>query len=145
MDEGGIYEEGSPEVIFDNPKREKTRAFIKRIKSFRYETGSEKFDFIELTNSLLNFCSANALSRANTNKAGLLSEELTVNLIPKADLICIDFSFPESQTEFELTVTYGGGNRDVTQIKDISAELVKGMMKESTHEYGKSNVLTLKW
>ena len=31
MDEGGIYEEGPPEQVFQNPVREKTRRFIRRL------------------------------------------------------------------------------------------------------------------
>jgi len=145
MDEGGIYEEGPPEVIFDNPKREKTKAFIKRIKRFRYEISSEDFDFIELTNNLHNFCVANALSKSNTNKAGLLSEELTINLIPKADLISVDFNFPDNQAEFEFTVTYSGENRDVTKSKELAADVVNGIIKEKSHEYNERNNLFLKW
>jgi polar amino acid transport system ATP-binding protein len=145
MDEGGIYEEGSPGVIFDNPKREKTKAFIKRIKRFGYDASSEDFDFIELTNSLLNFCAANALSKSNANKVGLLSEELTVNLISKADLISVDFSFPDNQKEFEFTAVYGGENRDVTQSEGLAADIVKGIIKEKSHEYNGINHLCLKW
>ncbi len=145
MDEGGIYEEGPPDVIFKNPKREKTRAFIKRIKSFRYEVASKDFDFIELTNNLLNFCAANALSRANTNKVGLLSEELTMNLVPKANLIIVDFCFPDSQTEFELVVTYGGEKQDVTQDDSMSAQIVRGIANDITHEYDGVNRLCMKW
>ena len=75
MDEGGIYEEGPPEIIFGAPKREKTRAFLNRTKCFRYDISSEDFDFIGLTNELLNFCVANALSKSNMNKVsnGLFS------------------------------------------------------------------------
>jgi len=145
MDEGGIYEEGPPEVIFDAPTREKTRAFIKRLKCFRYEISSEDFDFIELTNNLLNFCTANALSRSNSNKAGLLSEELSMNLIPKTDLISIDFSFPDNQTEFEFTVTYGGDERDVTKTDNMSAEIVRGIAKETSFKYSDFNELCIKW
>jgi len=145
MDEGGIYEEGPPEVIFDAPTREKTRAFIKRLKCFRYEASSVNFDFIDLTNSLLNFCTANALSRSNSNKAGLLSEELSMNLIPKTDLISIDFSFPDNQTEFEFTVTYGGTERDVTKTEGMSAEIVKGIAAKIIHEFDGNNKLSLKW
>jgi ABC-type methionine transport system ATPase subunit len=32
MDEGGIYEDGTPEQVFDNPVREKTRRFVHRLK-----------------------------------------------------------------------------------------------------------------
>jgi len=145
MDEGGIYEEGPPKVIFDAPKREKTRAFIKRLKCFSYEINSGEFDFIELTNNLLNFCRANALSKANMNKAGLLSEELTVNLIPKADLVSIAFNFTDNQAEFEFTVTYGGGNRDVTQGDGLAAEIVRGIAGKITHSYDGVNRLNFKW
>jgi polar amino acid transport system ATP-binding protein len=145
MDEGGIYEEGPPALIFDAPKREKTRAFVKRRGCFRYEISSEHFDFIELTNNLLNFCAANALSKANTNKAGLLSEELTVNLIPKPDLISVDFSFPDNQTEFEVAVAYGGAERDVTRSDGLAAEIVRGIAGSITHAYDGVNRLCLKW
>jgi polar amino acid transport system ATP-binding protein len=30
MDEGGIYEDGTPDEIFDSPKREKIRLFIRK-------------------------------------------------------------------------------------------------------------------
>ncbi len=145
MDEGGIYEEGPPEVIFEHPKKEKTRAFIKRMKSFRYKVETEDFDFIELTNSLLNFCSANALSRVNTNKVGLLSEETTVNLIPKHKLLTVDFSFPDNQSEFELVFTYGGESIDVTLEENMSAHIVRGIAKEISYEYDTVNRLRLKW
>ena len=146
MDEGGIYEEGTPEVIFNAPKRERTQAFINRVKTFRYEITSEEFDFIELTNSLLNFCNANALSKTNMNKAGLISEELTVNLIPKEDLMCINFDFPDNQSVFELNVTYGGEKRDVTLTDDFSADIIKGIVNEVIYRYENDiNCLCFKW
>ena len=146
MDEGGIYEEGSPQIIFNSPKREKTRAFINRVKSFRYETDSKDFDFIELTNNLLNFCNANALSKANLNKAGLLSEELTVNLIPKEDLRSINFGFPDNQESFELSVTYGGEKRDVMQVEDFSVDIIKGIADSIIYKCeSDTNELYFKW
>ncbi|MBR1442104.1 MAG: ABC transporter permease subunit, partial [Firmicutes bacterium] len=44
MDEGEIYEEGSPNEIFDEPKREKTRQFINRLKVFRYKLSEKEND-----------------------------------------------------------------------------------------------------
>ena len=145
MDEGGIYEEGTPNVIFGTPKREKTKAFIRRFKSFRYDIVSEGFDFIGLTNELLNFCTANALSKDNIYNAGLLSEELTVNLIDKKDLMSIEFAFPDDREFFELTLTYSGESRDVTQTDSMAAALVRGIAKEVIHEYDKVNRIRLKY
>ena len=43
MDEGGVYEDGTPEEIFDNPKREKTIRFIKHLKVFETVITSKVF------------------------------------------------------------------------------------------------------
>ena len=145
MDEGGIYEEGPPDIIFNRPEREKTRSFIMKIKSFQYEAPSKFFDFIGLTNDLINFCNANGLSRSNSNKAALLCEELVVGLIDKNDFRRIHFSFPDNQMEFTLVVSYGGENRDVSQSGGISSDIVKGVAKEIIHEYTLENTLTFKW
>ncbi|MDD5061777.1 MAG: amino acid ABC transporter ATP-binding protein, partial [Candidatus Marinimicrobia bacterium] len=44
MDGGIIYEEGTPQQIFDNPQKEKTRAFIHRIRSLNYHIASPDYD-----------------------------------------------------------------------------------------------------
>jgi hypothetical protein len=75
----------------------------------------------------------------------LLCEELTANLIPKQDLISVDFDFPDNQLEFELVVTYGGAERDVTQTAELSANIVKGIADKITHAYDGVNRLCFKW
>jgi len=151
MDESGIYEEGPALEIFDSPKRDKTRAFLSRAKSFYYDISSENFDFIELMNSLSNFCILHSLSRQDTNKAQLVAEELTMNLIDAKDLKSICFSFPESGETFEFTARYGGDNRDVTVGESIEADIVRGIAAKINHEYlcedgtNKENRLFLQW
>jgi len=48
MDGRIIYEAGIPEEIVEHPKREKTRAFIQRIRSFRAVISSSVFDLFQL-------------------------------------------------------------------------------------------------
>ncbi|MBN1940322.1 MAG: amino acid ABC transporter ATP-binding protein [Candidatus Aminicenantes bacterium] len=48
MDEGVIYEEGRPADIFDNPRREKTRAFIYRIRNLSYHLADEAYDYYDM-------------------------------------------------------------------------------------------------
>jgi polar amino acid transport system ATP-binding protein len=48
MDEGIIFEEGTPQQIFTEPKTEKTRAFVHKIKTFTYEIRSKSFDLYSL-------------------------------------------------------------------------------------------------
>ena len=55
MDEGGIYEEGTPEEIFGSPKKEKTRIFIKRLKQLPFTIESADFDYISYISQLETF------------------------------------------------------------------------------------------
>lgn len=48
MDEGIIYEQGTPEQIFQNPRKEKTINFIKKLKIFEYEIDDKEFDLISM-------------------------------------------------------------------------------------------------
>jgi polar amino acid transport system ATP-binding protein len=144
MDEGGIYEEGTPDEIFGNPKREKTRVFINRIKNFSYHIISDEFDFFEMMNNLIGFCNTHALSKAKARKAQLLIEEV-VNLLPKEQGADVMFSFPDNQNTFEATFSYGGEKRNILSETDISADIIRGIAEEITYEYGENNTIKLKW
>lgn len=48
LDDGIIYEQGTPEHIFDRPEKPKTRAFINRIRSYSHTIASRDFDRYEL-------------------------------------------------------------------------------------------------
>ena len=47
MNEGVIYEEGTPQQIFENPQREATRAFTNRIRTLSSYVNSADFDIYE--------------------------------------------------------------------------------------------------
>jgi polar amino acid transport system ATP-binding protein len=52
MDEGVIYEEGPSAEVFDHPKRDKTRAFIYRIRSLEAHIPDETYDYYDLMSRL---------------------------------------------------------------------------------------------
>jgi polar amino acid transport system ATP-binding protein len=62
MDEGIIYEEGTPEQIFDNPQKEKTKAFINRIRSFDFHLTSADYDLYAVQSEIKTFCDKHFLS-----------------------------------------------------------------------------------
>ncbi len=76
MDEGLIYEEGTPEHIFGNPRKEKTRAFINRIRSFNYHIGSPDYDLYAMNAEIEAFCEKQLLSKKTRHNVLLLFEEL---------------------------------------------------------------------
>ena len=76
MDQGVIYEQGTPEEIFDNPQRERTRVFVNRIRDFHYVVQSEDFDIYALEAEFQQFCNKYFLSEQTVQHAMTLAEEM---------------------------------------------------------------------
>jgi polar amino acid transport system ATP-binding protein len=76
MDEGIICEEGTPQEIFDNPRKEKTKAFINRIRSFNHHIASANYDLYALNAEMEAFCEKQILPKKIRNNLLLLVEEI---------------------------------------------------------------------
>lgn len=82
MDEGGIYEDGTPEQIFEHPQRERTRNFIYRIRSWEYGIAAG-LDVFAMMGSLEEFCMRQFMGRKAAADCQLAVEELVTNsLLP---------------------------------------------------------------
>ena len=55
MNEGIIYEDGTPEQIFEHPVHSATKAFVNRIQKQVYEIDSEDFDYLQIHTGLNQF------------------------------------------------------------------------------------------
>ena len=85
MDQGVIYEEGTPEEVFEHPKRERTRAFVRRIRTWEYAVKDRHFDFYAMNGDLKYFAVHQFLSRKQTYTVQLAVEELVMHhLLPAA-------------------------------------------------------------
>jgi len=126
MDEGRVYEEGAPEQIFDDPQREKTRAFVRRIRSFDFRIESPDFDLYALHGRIETFCEKHLLSRKGTYNLMLLTEELLQLHLPclregaAADL-SIDYSEASGGVQVSFELDRDVGNR--LEIDDEEREL----------------------
>lgn len=76
MDEGLIYEEGSPQQIFENPQKEKTKAFIDRVRSFSYHIDSPYYDLYAMNAEIEAFCEKHVFPKKIRNSVLLIVEEL---------------------------------------------------------------------
>ena len=138
MDEGGIYEEGSPEEIFSKPKKPKTQAFIYNIRSFNYEVAGRNFDYVEMFGGIENFCFRHAIEKKTANRLHLLAEELVVNIVtPKYGACSLNLSFSEKLGTYELSVSYGVEKSEALKnaADELSAMMVRKSAKEIRHEY----------
>lgn len=143
MDQGVIYEEGTPKQIFSFPKKELTRKFIFRIRSWEYEIHSETFDFYGMNASLEDFCLRQFLSKKQLNTVALVVEELVMQrLLPNCKSgedphITLRFDCGEEGKELRLHLFYTGFQTDPLsgEADEISARLLSGYVKEAEENH----------
>ena len=87
MNEGEIYEEGTPEEIFDHPRREATRNFIFRIRNWDYRLSVTEQDFHGMMGSLEKFCKDQFLGRHQATNCQLAVEELATSFLLVVQLV----------------------------------------------------------
>lgn len=76
MDEGIIYEEGTPSEIFDNPQKENTKNFIHRIRNFYYHIDNNEYDLYDLRAGLEEFSHKHFFHQLQINNITLIIEEV---------------------------------------------------------------------
>jgi polar amino acid transport system ATP-binding protein len=146
MDEGGIYEEGSPAAIFNKPQKPKTQTFIYNIRSYQFEALSRDFDYMEMLGGVENFCLRQGIEKRTANKLRLLTEELVVNIVmPQYGTCLLGLHFSEKLGTYEVSVSYKGesGNALDSSEDDLSVMMVINSSKEIRHTYADGlNILT---
>ena len=105
MDEGLIYEEGTPQQIFENPQKEKTRTFIHRIRSFTYQICSPDYDLYAMQAEIEAFCEKQILPKNIRHNLLLLVEELLQIYNPYLNTTHLDvtIAYSEKKETVELT------------------------------------------
>ena len=61
MNQGVVYEEGTPEQIFEHPQKELTRNFINQVRGLTYDIKSKNYDYYEMVSKIVVFCKRNSI------------------------------------------------------------------------------------
>ena len=142
MDEGRIYEDGTPEQIFDNPKGEKTRRFVRRLKVLEIDIDSKDNDFISMAEKIADYCSRNQIPPKLIYRIQLTFEEVTRILTsvlsnPRIHTSC---EYAEQTEHAEWTICYDGPRFDITSFEDdLVRSILKGVTENSSYTYLESS------
>jgi len=112
MDEGGVYEDGTPEQIFEHPKKDNTRRFIQRLKVMHEAINAKDFDFLSLYSRLNEYVYKSQIDAKPAYRIRQTIEELCQQILvpelPDKDFL-IDLVLEYSvDSGTEITVRYGG-------------------------------------
>ena len=134
MDENTIYEEGTPEEIFDYPKRAKTKRFVNNLKLLIINIESKEKDFWEIGAEIARYANKNHISPKSRTRLNLAFEELVREIIlnrlesPKINVV-IEYS--RKSDVIKMTVKYNG---DYFDPKDTDNDLSYHVLCSATSE-----------
>ncbi len=150
MDEGIIYEEGTPQQIFENPQKEKTKAFIHRIRSLTYHISSKNYDLYALQGEVELFCEKHMLPKKESDYLALITEEI---LCLQQDFTDIDISLSYSEKDGSLEFVCAGMGAPMNPFEegvaddDIGIRLIRSRCSSIDYKYENGRnifVLTVK-
>ena len=145
MDEGGIYEEGPPEQVFQNPVRERTRRFIRRLQILELVVDSRNYDFAAVESRIREHCRKQHLSPSLQNRLQLVFEELVHQQLVRGiglSTIKLLVEIPQEQNSCTVTICYGGEKHNVLEDADpLSRKVLEGLASELRHEWNEEKKL----
>lgn len=132
MDEGGIYEEGTPKQIFEHPQKEKTRRFIQRLSTLSYKIESTDFDIEAMNEELMGYGEKLLIESERLTKLSMAIEEICINNIAayedNPDIIAI-VEYSEKSDTLSLFIKYKGEPADA---RNSESELFQSIINDPT-------------
>ncbi|MBP5469741.1 MAG: amino acid ABC transporter ATP-binding protein [Candidatus Riflebacteria bacterium] len=141
MDEGIIYEEGTPAQIFENPQKDLTKKFIFRIRNWEWQITSQDNDYHAMMGSLENFAVKQYLTPKRLNRLKLAIEELTAaDILFSSDSngnkesISININASEEGKDLKIKFTSKGLRKDIFErlknasFNDISLKMLSKIL-----------------
>lgn len=127
MDQGGIYEDGTPEEIFDHPQKELTRRFIRQRKVLEFSVDSPDYDLIGAGSEIDMYCMKNDIPTRTRYRIRLTWEELVQQILVKDEkLLPIHFvcEYSEKEETAQITIDYGTDKYNPADADDQLAFMV---------------------
>lgn len=116
--EGGVYEEGSPDQIFDNPQKDLTRRFIYRSRMYEEALNKTDIDIYELCSRIRRYAIAYGLTRKQSKGIEYFCEELIYPLIMFNNAV-LRIIADENRNEYSITAEFKGLNKDPLSLECI--------------------------
>lgn len=116
--EGGVYEEGSPDQIFDNPQKDLTRRFIYRSRMYEEALNKTDIDIYELCSRIRQYAIAYGLTRKQSKGIEYFCEELIYPLIMFNNAV-LRIIADENRNEYSITAEFKELNKDPLSLECI--------------------------
>ncbi len=148
LDQGIIYEDGTPEQVFERPQGELCRRFINQLDGIEKTFVVDTFDYLGFLTEFREFCQRKMLAPAYVNRIEEVIEEVYLQTIAPA-LSCgtqVAFSLEHSEKTESCVIRVSWGGERVNPLEsmdELSCRLAHHAAKEIGYAYKHgTNVVT---
>ena len=135
MYDGIIYEEGTPEEIFEHPQRPATIAFINRIRTLEFSLADKNFDLYNMLGKIQAFCNKYGLGEKVFVKLEHVVEETLLEMIPFSGPVHLTVDYSEKTNQLSLTFTEDNLDSSILALQpedSLPLKLVRGICSSFT-------------
>ena len=135
MYDGVIYEEGTPEQIFEHPQRPATVAFINKIRTLEFKLADQGFDLYGMFGRIETFCNKYGLGDKLFLRLQHVVEETLTGIIPFSGPVHLSVDYSEKSYKLVLTFTQEGSTESILdKLPDdhLPIQLVRGFCSSLT-------------
>ncbi len=140
MDDGEIYEEGTPDEIFSHPKHARTLAFITNQKILELVIDETDYDLNLINQKIEDYARAQKLDQGQTYNIRSIVEELVIQCVFShfADANASISVFPDD-SELQYKVKYTGEPYNPFEEDNLSMKIINSLVKNVSYEYHKNS------
>lgn len=131
MNEGVIYEDGTPEQIFEHPVHSATKAFVNRIQKLVYEIDGDEYDFLQIHTDINRFCQKYNITGKENLAYSLLKEMLFTHM---RDIRPLTFRITHAELSGITALDFMVENLDRSLLSDAARESVRQQVLELIEE-----------
>ena len=140
MDEGEIYEEGTPDQIFNHPKRARTKAFISNQRILDIMIDGSNYDLQKINAQLSDFSNSQRLNAKEAYCVQSVFEELVIeNIFAHKKDALVSFSLFYDGENIEFKTKFNGEQYDPIESNDsLSISLLKNLIDRYSYQFHKN-------
>lgn len=131
MDKGVIWEDGTPQQIFEHPVHSATKAFIQRIQKLVYVIESDDYDFLQIHTGINQFCLKYNILEKGEHAYTLVKEVLFTHMSNYRPLT-LRLTYAELSSVTALDFMVEGLNH--SPLDDAARESLRPQVKELVEE-----------
>lgn len=148
MNDGIIYEEGTPQEIFHAPKKDATKIFVNRLKTYEKIFDGAEINLMSIQGEIEAFAHKQFMNNRQNMILQLVFEELVYELLISRRKnifpVALTIIYDETQDKCSVKVVYGGEKYNpLEEVDDISVTMLKGITKAADFNFDGKNILSV--